>query len=62
MIGRLVGALLGAGPTLVGPSYAPADTKTPRRRPPRRIRRDELTRDEEEALVLLSLALAAKRR
>lgn len=62
MIGRLVGALLGAGPTLLGPGVVPSAARTPRRRAPRRIRRDELTREEEEALVLLSLALAAKRR
>ena len=62
MIGNMVGAMLGAGPTMLGPGRAPTtDGLVPRRRA-RRRKKDDLKADEEEALILLSLALASKRR
>lgn len=61
MIGRLVGALVGSGPTLLGPGarIATADHPRGRRRPARQTRRRELD-DEEESLALVAIAQALR--
>lgn len=66
MIGRMVGAQVGAGPTMLGPGRV---ASSPGQAPiggvylRRRGRgSEEKLRDDEEALILLTLGIAAARR